>query len=88
MNSKKVHFVGVGGVGTGTLATALARAGYEVSGSDGTLYEPMKTVLSKSSVKVFEGFGAQNLEKVDPEMVIIGNVVTKENSEARAWMQS
>jgi UDP-N-acetylmuramate: L-alanyl-gamma-D-glutamyl-meso-diaminopimelate ligase len=85
---KKVHFVGVGGTGTGTLAVAMAHSGYTVSGSDGALYEPMKSVLADASVEVFEGFKAENLEKVDPDVVVIGNVIRRDNPEAVAWIQS
>lgn len=85
---KKVHFVGIGGVGMGSFATALAAAGYEVSGSDNALYEPMKSVLAKAKVKLFEGFVAENLKKVQPSFVVIGNVVRKDNPEASAWIKS
>ena len=37
---RKIHFVGVGGTGTGTFAVALSENGYQVSGSDKVLYEP------------------------------------------------
>lgn len=85
---RKVHFVGVGGVGMGSLAQALASAGYEVSGSDLSLYEPMKSVLEKASVRLIEGFRAETRDLVSPDLVVIGNVVRKENPEAGAWIRS
>jgi UDP-N-acetylmuramate: L-alanyl-gamma-D-glutamyl-meso-diaminopimelate ligase len=84
---EKIHFVGVGGVGTGTLAVALSEHGYEVSGSDGALYEPMKSVLSSAHVSLVEGFSAETAEKVSADTVIIGNVIRKENPEAAAWIR-
>src|SRR5206468_532745 len=85
---KKIHFVGIGGVGMGSFAVALAEYGYEVTGSDHALYEPMKSVLESARVKLFEGFVAANLERVSPDCVIIGNVVRRDNPEAMAWIQS
>ncbi len=85
---EKIHFVGVGGVGTGTLAVALAKSGHSLSGSDGTLYEPMKTVLAQANVKLFEGYLAEHVSRVKPDTVIIGNVVRKDNPEACAWIRS
>ncbi|MBY0369611.1 hypothetical protein K2X33_02925 [bacterium] len=84
---EKIHFVGVGGTGTGTLAAALAAQGHSVSGSDGTLYEPMKSVLASANIQLLEGYKPENLEKVNPDVVLIGNVVRKDNPEAVAWIR-
>jgi len=84
---KKIHFVGVGGVGMGTMAVALANAGCRVSGSDGALYEPMKSVLRSADVTLFEGFLPATAEMVETDLVIIGNVVRKDNPEAMAWLR-
>lgn len=88
MEFKRVHFVGVGGTGTGTLAVAMAHHGYKVSGSDGALYEPMKSVLADANIQVFEGFHAATVDKVRPDVVVIGNVVRRDNPEAVAWIKS
>ncbi len=84
---RKIHFVGVGGTGTGTFAVALSENGYQVSGSDKVLYEPMKSVLASAQVSFIEGFSAQTVERVQPDLVLIGNVVSRDNPEARAWIQ-
>lgn len=85
---KKIHFVGIGGVGMGSFAVACAEAGYVVSGSDGKLYEPMKSVLASAQCELIEGFSADTLSRVKPDVVVIGNVVRKENPEACAWIRS
>lgn len=87
-NAQKIHFVGVGGVGMGSLAIALAQAGFEVTGSDGKLYDPMKSELSRAKVKLFEGYSSEHLKTMRPNWVVIGNVIRKENPEAQAWIQS
>ncbi len=74
-------------MGTGTLAVALASKGYSVSGSDGALYEPMKSVLSDAKIRLIEGYSAQTLEQVSPDVVLIGNVIRKDNPEAAAWIR-
>jgi UDP-N-acetylmuramate: L-alanyl-gamma-D-glutamyl-meso-diaminopimelate ligase len=71
----------------GSFATALAASGYEVTGSDGKLYEPMKSVLANAKIQLLEGFLAENTSKVSPDLVVIGNVVRKDNPEARAWLE-
>jgi len=88
METKKIHFVGVGGVGMGTFAVALAQAGYEITGSDLKLYEPMKGVLARNKIKVIEGYESTTLEQLSPELVVIGNVTRRDNPEVKAWLNS
>jgi UDP-N-acetylmuramate: L-alanyl-gamma-D-glutamyl-meso-diaminopimelate ligase len=87
MELKKIHFVGVGGVGMGTFAVALAKAGYDITGSDLKLYEPMKSVLANNKIKVIEGYQPSTTEEVSPELVVIGNVTRRDNPEVKAWLQ-
>lgn len=87
-NVKKIHFVGVGGVGMGSFAVALANFGYEVTGSDLKLYEPMKSVLANAKITLFEGYEQSTLEKVKPDVVIIGNVTRRDNPESSSWIKS
>lgn len=84
---QSIHFVGIGGVGTGTLAVNLAKKGLAISGSDGKLYDPMKSVLSDANVRLIEGYDPQTADNLKVDLVIVGNVVTRNNSEARAWIQ-
>lgn len=84
---KKIHFVGIGGVGMGTLAMALSRSGYDISGSDENLYEPMRGLLLASSIRIIDGYSSLNTDKCSPDLVIIGNVVRKENEEGSAWIR-
>lgn len=88
MNTERVHFVGVGGVGMGSLAIALQEAGYAVSGSDGKIYEPMKSALESRGIQLSEGYQSEVVDQGRADRVIIGNVVRKDNPEARAWLQS
>ncbi|MBI1859475.1 MAG: UDP-N-acetylmuramate:L-alanyl-gamma-D-glutamyl-meso-diaminopimelate ligase, partial [Deltaproteobacteria bacterium] len=87
MEAKSIHFVGIGGVGTGTLAVNLAQRGFKVTGSDGALYEPMKSVLTNARIELIQGYDAATASRIAADAVIIGNVITKANSEARAWIQ-
>lgn len=87
MNTEKVHFVGVGGVGMGSLAIALKQAGFYVSGSDGKIYEPMKSSLLSRGIELIEGYHFEITERLKPDRVVIGNVVRKDNIEVTAWLK-
>ncbi len=83
---KKIYLVGIGGIAMGTLATMLKESGFEVAGSDQNLYPPMSTHLQNLSIPFFEGFSAENPQKFAPDLFVMGNVVRRENPEARHVM--
>ncbi len=81
---RRVHFVAIGGTGMGSLAGLLQSRGVAVSGSDEKLYPPMSTQLERWGIPVREGFHPDHLSEAKPDLVVIGNVVRKDNPEARA----
>lgn len=85
-NLKKVHIVGVCGTLMGAFAAFLKRRGIEVTGSDQNVYPPMSDVLRQAGVELFNGYRAENLTGMSrkPDLVVIGNVITGTNPEARA----
>ena len=80
-----VHLIGVGGTAMAALAGMLAAGGFRVTGSDRELYEPTASLLKQSRVEMHSGFGAQNLEPA-PDLVIVGNVIARNNPEAEALL--
>jgi UDP-N-acetylmuramate: L-alanyl-gamma-D-glutamyl-meso-diaminopimelate ligase len=80
----RVHLVGVGGTGMGAFAGMLKKAGYTVTGSDENVYPPMSDKLREWGIDVFTPYAAENLDRAAPELVIIGNVIRRENPEATA----
>lgn len=82
----KIHLTAACGTGMGTLACVLKQMGYDVTGSDQHVYPPMSDFLADSGIPLFNGFGPQNLAH-DPDLVIIGNAVTRDNPEAQAVLE-
>ncbi len=82
----KIHLIAACGTGMGTLACLLKEEGHEVSGSDQNVYPPMSDFLRANKIRLFEGYHPQNLDH-DPDLVIIGNAISKDNVEAQAAMQ-
>lgn len=76
----RIHVVGVCGVAMAQIAIALSERGYKVSGSDKDFWEPMKSLLAKSSVQVTAGYASENVpDAVD--LVVIGNSISYGNVE-------
>jgi UDP-N-acetylmuramate: L-alanyl-gamma-D-glutamyl-meso-diaminopimelate ligase len=82
----KIHLVAACGTGMGTLACVLKEMGYEVSGSDQNVYPPMSDFLKEKGIKLFKGYKASNIDH-NPDLVIIGNAISKDNVEAKAVMK-
>jgi UDP-N-acetylmuramate: L-alanyl-gamma-D-glutamyl-meso-diaminopimelate ligase len=82
-NVKTIYMMGIGGIAMGTLATMLKEKGYEVVGSDVNVYPPMSTHLEASRIPVLQGYKAENFSGRTPDMVVIGNVIRRDNPEAQ-----
>ncbi len=78
---RRIHFVGIGGVGMCGIAEVLLNDGYTVSGSD--LSESTVTSrLKKLGATVYIGHKATNIEDVD--VVVISSAVNEHNQEVQA----
>jgi len=87
---KKIHLIAACGTGMGTLACILKEMGYQVSGSDLNVYPPMSDFLAEKGIRLFKGYDPANLNlglNQVPDLVIIGNAVTKQNIEATAVLE-
>jgi UDP-N-acetylmuramate: L-alanyl-gamma-D-glutamyl-meso-diaminopimelate ligase len=80
---RRIHLIGICGTGMGSLAVLLQEAGYDVRGSDTAVFPPMSTLLAARGIRVLEGFRPEHLDD-RPDLVIVGNVATRDNPEAVA----
>src|SRR5271163_728256 len=78
-----VHLIGVAGSGMGQLAILLREAGHDVSGSDVAFDPPTGPALQAAGVRCFQGWDPAHLEP-RPELVVVGNVIRRDNPEALA----
>ena len=75
--------MGICGTGVGALAGMLKSAGYTVTGSDQQVYPPMSDFLAGQNIGVQSGYSPDNLEP-RPDLVVVGNVIRRDNPEALA----
>lgn len=76
-----IHFIGVGGTAMGSVAVACRTQGHTVTGSDGPLYPPMSTVLDEAGITRYEGYDAERLRADAPDLVVVGNAISRGNPE-------
>jgi len=74
---KKIHFVGIGGIGMSGIAEILLNRGFEVSGSDLILTEVTKR-LSDLGAKIYEGHSEDNVK--DANVVVYSSAVMPANN--------
>jgi len=75
----KIHILGICGTFMGGIALLAKELGHQVSGSDANVYPPMSTQLEQSGITLYQGYGIEALQQVRPEMVIIGNALSRGN---------
>ena len=78
---RHIHLIGICGTGMASLAGMLKDQGYLITGSDQNVYPPMSLFLESLDIPVFCSYKPEHLHP-GPDLVIVGNVVTKENQEA------
>jgi UDP-N-acetylmuramate--alanine ligase len=82
--TRRVHFIGIGGIGMSGIAELLANLGYQVSGSDAKASE-MTERLTTLGVAVSIGHRAENVGDVD--VVVFSSAIGPDNPEMVAALQ-
>jgi UDP-N-acetylmuramate--alanine ligase len=77
--TRRVHFVGVGGIGMSGIAELLANLGFEVSGSDVKRSPVTAQLEQRCGVRVGEGHRAANVGNAD--VVVVSSAVRRSNPE-------
>lgn len=78
MEKKKIHFIGIGGIGMSGIAQILAKSDFVISGSDQS--ENAQTEkLKQAGVKVYIGHQAQHIKEVD--VVVVSSAIAPNNPE-------
>ncbi|MFN3406883.1 MAG: UDP-N-acetylmuramate--L-alanine ligase [Caldimicrobium sp.] len=78
---RKIHFIGIGGVGMSGLALVLARLGHEVTGCDLTHSKYLEPLI-EAGIKIYLGHDPGHLE--DVEIVVYTSALPKDHIELKA----
>jgi UDP-N-acetylmuramate: L-alanyl-gamma-D-glutamyl-meso-diaminopimelate ligase len=81
----RIYFMGICGTAMGNAALLARAAGHEVLGSDHGVYPPMSTVLAAAGITVHEGYDPARLEKLAPDLVVVGNALSRGHPEIE-WL--
>lgn len=62
-------------------AVALKQRGHHIIGSDTNIYPPMSDFLVANGIEILPGYREQNLQHLKPDLVVIGNALSRGNPE-------
>jgi UDP-N-acetylmuramate: L-alanyl-gamma-D-glutamyl-meso-diaminopimelate ligase len=77
------HLIGIAGTAMASVAGLLQTAGHQVTGSDEGVYPPMSDLLHSLGIEVRIGYAPENLVP-RPDVVIVGNAISRGNAELEA----
>ena len=77
--TKRIHFVGIGGIGMSGIAELLANLGYEVTGSDARSSAVTTRLQERFGIRVSEGHAAVHVGEAD--VVVVSSAVRASNPE-------
>jgi UDP-N-acetylmuramate: L-alanyl-gamma-D-glutamyl-meso-diaminopimelate ligase len=86
-NIKSIYIIAICGTGMASLAGLLKGSGYEVTGSDTSIYPPMSTLLEQMEISIKPGYRKENIAG-DIDLVVVGNAVSKDNEEVLAVQEA
>ena len=75
---RRIHFIGIGGVGMCGIAEVLLNQGYEISGSD-LRQSGVTDRLSGLGAQIFLGHAKEHV--VDADVIVVSSAINKENPE-------
>lgn len=83
-----IYFMGICGTAMGNAALLMRALGHEVSGADKNVYPPMSDLLRKSDIKIYDGYSAERLAFIAPDLVVVGNAVSRGHPEMEWLLES
>ena len=76
---KRIHFIGIGGIGMSGIAEVLCNLGFVVSGSDAKKSKNTDRLETLFNVRIAEGHAAENVQ--DAQVVVYSSAVKEDNPE-------
>lgn len=84
----RIYFMGICGTAMGNAALLMRALGHEVMGADTGIYPPMSNHLTQAGIQILEGWNANRLAKLKPDLVIVGNIASRGHPEVEFLLTS
>ena len=80
----RIYILGICGTFMGGIARLATECGYTVAGADSNMYPPMSTQLQLLGVDLHQGYDPAHCRKWKPDLIIIGNALSRGNPSVEA----
>jgi len=81
LKQKKIHFIGIGGIGMSALARYLNTGGYDISGSDKEKSDLIKDLQSEGIKNIWTPHSTKNIQDICPDLIIYSTAIDNRNEE-------
>lgn len=81
----RIYFMGICGTAMGNTAIMFKKMGHSVFGADTEVYPPMSNLLADIGILINEGYHPKYLEDLAPDLVVVGNAISRGNPEIE-WL--
>ncbi|MDX8408726.1 MAG: UDP-N-acetylmuramate:L-alanyl-gamma-D-glutamyl-meso-diaminopimelate ligase [Mariprofundales bacterium] len=88
MNRHTLYIICICGTAMAAIAALAQGRGWRVCGSDAGIYPPMSDYLLAQGIPLFEGFDGARITEQKPDLVLIGNAISRGNPELEAVLDA
>ena len=81
LDKKKIHFIGIGGIGMSALARYFSQLGYSISGSDKESSSLINDLKAEGIKNIWTPHSLSNIKSISPDYIIYSTAITQENEE-------
>src|SRR2546430_1361488 len=85
---RKIYLIGICGTAMASLAGMLREKFYSFTGWDSDVYPPMSDFLDRLGIPVYKGFKPENIQQSRPDLIVIGNALSRGNAEVEYVLDS
>ena len=84
----KIYIMGICGTAMSHVALLLQQMGHVVCGADQHFFDPIAKLLKDHQITTYTGYDSQRLCEIKPDVVIVGNVISRGNEEIEFLLNS
>lgn len=83
--NKKIHFIGIGGIGMSALARYFHAKGSQISGSDKNLTSTIYDLKNEGIINIWIPHKLENIKKINPDFIVYSTAINLNDNDEFIW---